>query len=230
MAAERGLNLFRRESLTIVNAKSDGALLWEELGIQARLVIDQKVMRNFEFQPPGHFNYESGARKAGIQSLLRPRPEHREEAGRVELLQRHIFATAEQSEGTPFTRLLDLDTRLREFGNHIFNRAIADCVKAHLVSGKAAAHKGNHDRTDHGRAGRDRAHVIARLERIYLLFKGRYAEQTGAHVLSGVLLRSALQMHHSLRSRASLRSVEAAFATKCRRAGGRNESSLQRSS
>ena len=91
----------------------DGALLGEELGIQARFTFDQSVMRNIEFQPPGHFNYESGAGKTGFQSLLSSGPEHREEGGRVELLQRHVFTSTEQREGAPFTGLFDVDSRLR---------------------------------------------------------------------------------------------------------------------
>src|ERR1700692_13791 len=61
MASERGLKVLRRKSRSLVNAKGDGALLWEELGIQARLVFYQSVERDFEFQSPGHFNYEGGA-------------------------------------------------------------------------------------------------------------------------------------------------------------------------
>src|ERR1700691_1822904 len=96
MAAEGGSKVLRGKSLLFVNAKGDRALLREEFGIQARLVFDQSVERNLEFQPPRHFNCESGAAKAGIQSLLRSGLEQREEGGTVELLQRHKFAPAEQ--------------------------------------------------------------------------------------------------------------------------------------
>src|ERR1700722_13987122 len=71
MAAERGLKVLRRKSLSLVNAKGEGALLREELGIQARLAFHQSVERDLEFKPPGHFDPESGAAKAGTQSLLR---------------------------------------------------------------------------------------------------------------------------------------------------------------
>ena len=45
-------------------------------------------------------------------------------------------------------RLLDVDSRLCEFGRDVFHRAFADCVEAHFSSGEAASDKGNDDRTD----------------------------------------------------------------------------------
>src|ERR1700722_14407862 len=125
MAAKRGLKVLRRKSLSLVNAEGDGALTREELGIQARLVFDQGVERNFEFKPPRHFNNESGAREAGIRSLLSPDLEQPQECGRVELLQRHIFAAAEQRQGALFTGPLDVDPRFTEFGRRVFNSAFA---------------------------------------------------------------------------------------------------------
>jgi hypothetical protein len=182
MAAERGLKVHRRKSLSLVNAKGQGALLWEKLGIQARLALHQSVERDLEFQPPGHFDHESSAAKAGNQSLLRSSLEQCEEGGPVEFLQRHKFATAEQRQRTPFTGLFDVDSRLSEFDDHVFHSTFADNEKAHLFSGEAASHKRNNDGMGRTRAGGDRAHVIARLQRFYLLFEGRYAEQARLYI------------------------------------------------
>jgi len=118
-------------------------------------------MRNIQFHRPDHFDYETCAVKAGIQCLLSPGFEQRDEGGRVELLQRHVLAAGQQGEGASFASLFDVDPRLCEFAGDVFLCAFGECVEAHLLSGEAASHKGNNDRTRQRLAAVNHADVIA---------------------------------------------------------------------
>jgi hypothetical protein len=63
MTAERCAKVFRRKSLSVVNTKGSGGSTREELGIEARFVFDQGVMRGIQFLSPSHFNRETHAIK-----------------------------------------------------------------------------------------------------------------------------------------------------------------------
>src|SRR5580700_5280064 len=102
MAAERGLKVLRRKPMSLVDAKANGGRIREKLGVQARLNLDQSVMRNRQLLPPDHFNAKTYAIKASVQRLLSSGPEQRDKGGRVEGLQRHEFVTSEQGQGALF--------------------------------------------------------------------------------------------------------------------------------
>src|ERR1700720_844768 len=102
MCAKRHSKIFRRKSLSLIDAKANGGRIREKLGIQARLNLDQSVMRNSQLLPPDHFNAKTYAIKTGVQRLLSSGPEQRDKGGRVERLQRHEFDTLEQGQGAFF--------------------------------------------------------------------------------------------------------------------------------